>query len=68
MIQKSVLYENEEPEAFLKTCRATEIIPNVVVECLVPKQDCNSFLHYGTKVFCTHPLKNEIVKRTDEEK
>ena len=68
MVQKSMLDQRAETETFLKTCRAKEIVPNAVVECLVTKPTCNCFFHFGTKIFCSHQLKNEIVKRTLEEK
>lgn len=68
MDQKSLLDQRAETETFLKTCRAKEIVPNAVVECLVPKPTCNCFFHFGERIFCSHQLKNEIVKRSLEEK
>lgn len=54
MVQKSVLDQRTNTETFLKTCRAREIVPNAVVECLVPGPTCNSFLYFGARIFCTH--------------
>ncbi|MBI5729732.1 MAG: hypothetical protein HY963_01210 [Ignavibacteriales bacterium] len=68
MIQKSLLDERAETETFLKTCRAKNIVSDTVVRCLVPKPTCNCTLNFGAEIFCTHQLKNEIVKRTLEEK
>lgn len=68
MVQKSVLDKRADTETFLKTCSAREIVPNEVVECLVPEPTCNSFLYFGARIFCTHQLKKEIAERTLEEK
>ena len=68
MVNKSRLDQRADTETFLKTCRAKDIVPNAIVECLVPKRTCNCFLYFGTKIFCTHQLKNDIVKRTLGEK
>ena len=60
--------ENIKGEVDLPKCNAKEIVKGELVECLESKPLCEHYFHFGDGLYCKHPLKLEIAKRTREEK
>lgn len=59
-----------EPAALLaqvESCRAKEVVRGKLVECLVMGSVCEHSFHFGNKLFCSHPLKHVIAKRTQKQ-
>lgn len=52
--------------AQVESCRAKEVVSGKLVECLVKGSVCEHSFHFGNKLFCSHPLKHLIAKRTRE--
>ena len=63
MVDKLLVKGKED----LPKCNAKEIVKGELIECLESKRLCDYFLNFGGGIFCTHPLKLEIAKRTREE-
>lgn len=49
----------------IEECRARKIGVSDLVDCLVTPRYCRYALSFGYGCFCRHPLKEEIIRRTE---
>lgn len=58
--------ENTKDEERVPICDAKVIVNGELVECLELKASCQQYINFGESIYCTHPLKLEIAKKSHE--
>jgi hypothetical protein len=58
----STVDRNSKNEVDFTKCRVVEIANGKIVECHVEQPMCSYILHFGSSIFCQHPMRKENVK------
>ncbi|MFA6597287.1 MAG: hypothetical protein WCS69_06160 [Ignavibacteriaceae bacterium] len=65
-MEESIFTKKEGLKDFFPECQLKEVANGKIYQCLVENPTCTHYFHFGSVMFCKHPLRNQFTPKNVE--